>query len=159
MKSCFNVFISLAIATLMLGCATIRPVPVQTTTNVQTVVKDSIRWKDSTVYVQVPVERYVDVVRQYDTLKLESTLARSVSYVDTLTHTLKGKLEQTGDVKTIIKYKDRKVVEYRDSVSIKEVPVEVEVIRKVVPKWCWWLLVFDVLVCLTIVVLIYLKHR
>ena len=143
---------------MLAACGTTHHIPSENT-HTTVVVKDSIRWKDSTIFVQVPVERYVDVVRQYDTLRLESTLARSVSYVDTTTHSLKGRLEQVGGVKTVIKYKDRIVTEYRDSISIKEVPVEVEVIKTKVPSWCWWLLVFNVLVVLVFAVRLYLKFK
>ena len=149
----------LTLMVLLVACGTVRPLPSEHS-NVSVVIKDSIRWKDSTIYVQVPVERYVDVVRQYDTLLLESTLAKSVSYVDTLTHTLKGKLEHKPKaLTTTIKYKDRIVTEYRDSIVTKEIPVPVDVIKEVVPKWCWYLLVFDVLLALVFVVKIYLKFK
>ena len=141
---------------LTLGCGTTHHLPTEDT-HVTTIIKDSIRWKDSTIYVQVPVERYVDVVPVYDTLKLESTLARSVSYVDTTTHTLKGKLEQTGDVKTVIKYKDRIVTEYRDSISIKEIPVEVEVPVRYAPKFYKFTLVWFILSILALAGIAYLK--
>ena len=155
----YSPIITLLVTILMLvQCGTIRPVPVQTTTDVKVTVKDSIRWKDSTIYVQVPVERYVDVVRQYDTLRLETELAHAEAYVDTLTHNLKGSIENRKDpFKTVIKYQDRKVEIRKDSIIVKEVPVDVEVIRKVVPRWCWTLLVFDVLLLLAFGVFIYLK--
>lgn len=121
---------------------------------------DSIRWVDSLVPIPIPVEQYVDVVRQYDTLRLESSLARSVSYVDTLTHTLKGKLENKQDsVKTVIKVKERFVTEYRDSTVTKVVPYPVVETREVVPKWCWWLLSINVLMIVGILVKLYLKLK
>lgn len=157
-RFCSSVITFLVTTLMLIQCGTIRPVPVQTTTNVTTTVKDSIRWKDSTIYVQVPVERYVDVVPVYDTLRLETELAHAEAYVDTLTHTLKGNLENRKEpFKTVIKYQDRKVEIRKDSIIVKEVPVEVEVIRKVVPRWCWTLLVFDVLLLLAFGVFIYLK--
>ena len=150
----------LAIATLMLGCATIRPVPVQTTTQVQTVVRDSVRWKDSTIYVQVPIERYVDVVPVYDTLRLETELAQAEAYVDTLTRTLKGNIENRKEpFKTIIKYQDRKVEIRKDSIITKEIPVEVETIKKVVPRWCWYLLAFNLICLIAFGFYLYLKLK
>ena len=144
----------------MVACATVRPVPVQTTTNVQTVVRDSVRWKDSTIYVQVPVERIVDVVPVYDTLRLETELAHAEAYVDTLNHTLRGSIENRKEpFKTIIKYQDRKVEIRKDSIIVKEVPVEVKVVRKVVPSWCWYLLVFNIIIVLVSGFYIYLKLR
>ena len=81
----------------------------------------------------------------------------SDAYVDStglLNHTLTNKpfkLEKE------IVYLDRKVVEYRDSIQVKEVPVEVEVTKTVTPKLAWRLLVFDVLLALVFGVLVYLK--
>lgn len=144
---------------MLLGCGTAKHQPT-TTTKTTTIIKDSIRWKDSTVLVPIPVERYVDVVRQYDTLRLETTLAKSEAYVDTLTHTLKGNLEHKPEaLKTVIKYKDRIVVEYRDSIVTKEVPVEVEVIKTKTPRWAWRLVVFDALVALVFGAYLYLKFK
>ncbi len=144
----------------MLGCATVRPVPVQTTTNVQTVVKDSIRWRDSTIYVQVPIEKVVDVVPVYDTLRLETELAHAEAYVDTLSHTLKGSIENRKEpIKTVIKYQDRKVEIRKDSIIVKEVPVEVEVPVKYVPKFYKFTLVWFVLSILAIAGIVYLKFR
>lgn len=142
---------------LVVGCGTVHHLPSENS-HVSVTIKDSIRWIDSTIYVQVPVERYVDVVSVYDTLKLESTIARSVSYVDTITHTLKGKLEQKPKaLTTTIKYKDRIVTEYRDSIVTKEIPVEVPVVKEVVPRWCWILLALNVLVLIGLGIKIYLK--
>lgn len=144
----------------MLGCATVRPVPVETTTTVQTIVRDSVRWKDSTIYVQVPIERYVDVVPVYDTLRLETELAQAEAYVDTLTRTLKGNIENRKEpFKTIIKYQDRKVEIRKDSIITKEIPVEVETIKKVVPRWSWTLLAFNILVVIALGVYVYLKLK
>lgn len=161
MRLSFNAFISTATAVLMLlGCATIRPVPVQTTTHAQTIVKDSIRWKDSTIYVQVPIERYVDVVPVYDTLRLETELAQAEAYVDTLTRTLKGNIENRKEpFKTIIKYQDRKVEIRKDSIITKEIPVEVETIKKVVPRWCWYLLAFNLICLIAFGFYLYLKLK
>ena len=121
---------------------------------------DSIRWVDSLVPIPIPVERYVDVVPIYDTLKLETSLARSVSYVDTTTHTLKGRLENKQDsVRTVIKVKERTVTEYRDSTVTKVVPYPVVEVREVVPKWCWWMLAVNVLAIVGILVKLYLKFK
>lgn len=143
----------------MIGaCATVRPVPVETTTHAETIVRDSIRWKDSTIYVQVPIERYVDVVPVYDTLKLETSLAKADAYVDTSTHTLKGHLENKRDsIRTIIKYQDRKVEIRKDSIIVKEVPVEVEVPVRYVPSFYKWCLAWSIVSLLLLTLWLYLK--
>ena len=155
MKSCLNAIISLAIAILMLGCATVRPVPVETTTTVQTIVRDSVVIHRDTVTLEVPVETSSSF--QVQSSHLETTVALSDAYVDStglLNHTLSNKpfkLEKE------IVYLDRKVETVRDSLVTVEVPVEVETIKKVVPRWCWTLLAFNILVLLVSGVYVYLK--
>ena len=121
--------------------------------------------KDSTILKIVdsvriiPVERYVDIVRSYDTLKLETSLAQAEAFVDTTTHTLKGKIENKKGVEKCVKIVE-KYVEKCDTIFVK-VPVTVEVVKekKVVPKWCWYLLEFVVLAALVYAVKIYLKFK
>lgn len=139
----------------LLGCATIRPVPVQTTTQVQTIVRDSIVVHRDTVTLEVPIETSSSF--QVQSSHLETTVALSDAYVDStglLNHTLTNKPFK---IEKEIIYQDRKVETVRDSLVTVEVPVEVEVIRNVVPRWCWTLLVFDVLLLLAFGVYIYLK--
>lgn len=154
------VFTILAILTIfaVFGCGTTRPTT--TTTQVVYQYRDSIRWKDSTVLVPIPVERYVDVVPAYDTLRLQTTMATSEAWVDTLTHTLKGRLANKPDsIKTIVKFKDRLVTVTRDSLVTKEIPVEVEVPVRYVPKLYKWCLAWTILSALLFVVWLYLKIR
>lgn len=112
---------------------------------------DSIRY--------IPVERYVDIVHTYDTLKLETSLASSTAYVDTNTHTLKGKIENKKGVEKCYKIVE-KYLEKCDTIFVK-VPVTVEVVKekKVVPKFFWGTFVYAVLVTLLFAVKIYLKFR
>ena len=121
--------------------------------------KDSIILKivDSIKYI--PVERYVDIVHSYDTLKLETSLASSTAYVDTNTHTLKGKIENKKGVEKCYKIVE-KYVEKCDTIFVK-VPVTVEVVKekKVVPKFFWYLLGVVALAALVYAVKIYLKFR
>ena len=151
---------TLLVTILMLaGCGAAQHLP-QTTTNVLTVVRDSVAIHTDTVKVEIPVERYVDVVPAYDTLRLETTLAKSEAFVDTLTHTLKGKLEhKPGALTTDVKYVERVRVEYRDSLVTKEIPVEVEVVRQVVPRWCWYLVLMNVLTVIALFIISYLRFK
>lgn len=92
-------------------------------------VRDSIVYNivDSTVIH--PVEVIKDIVPEYDTLKLETSLAEATAYVDTTMHIIRGTIKNKEGYTEKIRYVDR--VEYRDSIQIKEVPFEVE---KVVTK-------------------------
>ena len=152
-----KLLIILTILSVIIGCGTTHHTP-STDTNVHYEIRDSIRYIDSLVPIPIPVERIVDVVPVYDTLKLETSVAKAQAYVDTTTHTIKGCIENKKDsIKTVIKFKDRKVVEYRDSVVVKTVPVEVKVEKKVVPSWCWWLLGINILILILIGIRLYLK--
>ena len=149
----------LTILAVLMGCGTTHHTP-STDTQVHYEIRDSIRYIDSLVPVPIPVERIVDVVPVYDTLKLETSVAMAQAYVDTTTHTLRGSIQNKKDsIKTIIKYKEHIVVEYRDSVSVQTIPVEVPVIKKVVPSWCWWILGINVLILILFAIRLYLKIK
>lgn len=126
MKYFLSVIILLA--TLM-GCATIRTVPVKTETVFKYI--DSLVIKDSVRVVELPVERIKDIVPIYDTLELETSLAASKTWVDTTFHTLRGEIRNKPQAKISTPYEEHIV--YRDSLVYKEVPVEVEKIVKKVP--------------------------
>lgn len=151
-----KIFAIVSILIFLSSCSCFKNVPREEIHYVQ---KDSIILKivDSVKYI--PVERYVDIIPEYDTLKMETSLASSTAYVDTLTHTLKGKIENKKGLEKCIKIVE-KYVENCDTIYVK-VPVTVEVIKekKVVPKWCWYLLEFVALVALVYAVKIYLKIK
>lgn len=83
---------------ILFSCKSISSVT-ETTSNekIEIVYKDSIRYFDSTVIV--PVERYVDIVRNYDTLELETSQAKARAWVDSIF--LRGEIEN----KSIVQYK------------------------------------------------------
>ena len=68
-----------------------------------------------------------------DTSRVETSLAESTTYIDTATnminHSIRNKVDS---IRVEYKYLERKV--YRDSVIVKEIPVEVEVEKTVIPK-------------------------
>ena len=116
---------------LIVSCATIKPVPVETIINY----KDStiVNVIDSTVYI--PKERIVDIVPAYDTLHLETTKAVAQAWVDTTNHVLRGSIENKTGVEYKYIYKDK--IQWKDSIVTKEVPVPVEV-EKTVYKHYWY---------------------
>lgn len=105
-------------------------------------------YRDSTIFnvkdsiVLIPVEKIVDIVPSYDTLKLETSLAKSKTYVDTLTHSLKGSIENKDKAQFQYKIVEvERLVEVRDTLiktETKEVPVEVIKYKR--DKLFWWLL-------------------
>ena len=92
---------------------------------IEIVYKDSIRYYDSIVVV--PVERYVDVVRDYDTLTLETSQAVAKAWVDSIF--LKGAIVN----KSIVQYKyiDKWHTITNDSITYKDKIDYVETIKYV----------------------------
>ena len=119
---------------------------------------DSTRWHDSTIYYTIPVERYRDYASLLDTLRLETSLAKSEAYVDTTNNTIKGSIENKEDsIKTVVKWKEHIV--YKDSLVYEEVPVEVTKEVTKYPKSYWWLLGFSLLAVIYTALRIYLKVK
>ena len=127
----FNIFLFFIFILTFIGCSTTRYVPVKEIEKEVTNYKDSIRIRDSIVVI--PVERIVDVVPAYDTLKMETTQAKAKAYVDTTLHLLRGSIENKDKAKTEIR-EVVKFVERTDTVYVeKPVPYEVEKKVRYVP--------------------------
>lgn len=138
------------------GCGTIKPVPVESNTEVHI--------KDSTVYHVIDsvriteATRYRDMAWLGDTLRIRGSRSRMWAYADTTKEAVLGGLEEDKvEEKTKIIYKDR--VEYRDSLVYKEVPVPVEVEKKVTPRWVWFSLGLNILFILGAALLLFFKFK
>ena len=130
------------------GCAIQKP-PV---THTVIEYRDSLVFKTDTVGVPIPVE-VVKEITPTDTLKMETSLAKSVSYYDKDVKMLRGTLEnKKGSIKTEIVYKERVIV--RDTTITKEVPVEVAKIVKVTPWYSKILSAFGILFLIYIGVMV-----
>ena len=134
---------------LFVSCSTTKYVPVKGDDIYHTeyVTKDSI--------VYTPVEVIKEVAPELDTLYMETSVAKAKAYLDTNINILKGEMKN----KKEIIYRDKIV--YRDSIIIQkqEVPVEVEVEKKVVPGWCYWLLVINILTTIVFAIRLYFRFR
>ena len=138
------------VAILACSCGT----PKYITVKEKEYIKDTVLIKADTVKVDIPVEVKVNVVPELDTLKMETSVAESTAYLDTLTNTLKGQIKNK---KTELK-KEIQVVEKTKIVEHKvEVPVPVEVVKKKTPRWAWWLLAIDI--CLLVGFILKLKFK
>lgn len=140
----------------MFSCATIKPKP---ETNTQINIKDSTVVHTIDSVVIRPVERVVDIVAQYDTLKMETSLAKANAYVDTTLHMLRGSIENKNGTKEKYIYKDKIV--YKDSIVVKETKVPYEVVKEVtkIPKLFWWLLGSTILLVAWEVIRIIIKIK
>ena len=134
---------------LLTSCSTIKYVPVKETeyvTVTETLVDTVIKW--------VPPIEKVDKETKDTTSTVETSLAKSTATVSngTLHHTIANKKDS---IKTKIVYKDKIVTK----TEYKEVPVEVEVVKKVVPVWCQWLLVINLLIVVGFIIRAYFKFK
>ena len=142
---------------LIFGCGTARRTTI-IEHKTETHYIDSTRWHDSTIYYTIPIERYRDYASLLDTLRLETSLAKSEAYIDTTNNTLKGSIENKRDsLKTVIKWKEHIV--YKDSLVYQEVPVEVTKEVTKYPKSYWWLLGATILTVVYFGLKIYLKLK
>lgn len=121
----------LLVLLMMMGCSTIKYVPVESKTD--SVYVEKIVERLDTILVEIPVE-VKDIITMADSSHLETSVAISDAWVDstsTLHHKLVNKSENT--LKKEIVYKDRII----EKEVVKEIPVinEVEVPVKYVPPY------------------------
>ena len=152
-RAILGLFLALSVA----SCGTIRRVPVETQTIYNYI--DSIRYEVRDSIVLIPIEVIRNYVPVYDTLVMETSLAKSVSYVDTTNHCLKGNLENKKEIvyKDRIVYEDR--IEYRDSLVYKEIPIEVVKDKIVKPRLYWYSIILNIIFILLIFFFIYIKIK
>lgn len=97
--------------------------------SVSVVIKESVIYRDTTIYVEVPIEVNKVILPDTDTSHLETSLAVSEAWLTAgkLNHTLthkKAKIEQTIPVPEKHMQKDSVIISIKE--VVKEVPVEVE---------------------------------
>ena len=125
-----SLIIPLSIAVIFAACSPkIIYTPVKDSISVER--RDSVIYKVDTLRIPVPVETVKEVVPPMDTLKMETSVAEAKAWIDTVTITLKGEMKnkKTELSQPKVVYKEKTV--YRDSLITKEVPVPVEVEKKV----------------------------
>ena len=153
----FNIFLFFIFLLTFVGCSTTRYVPIKEVEREVVNYKDSIRIRDSIVVI--PVERIVDIVPQYDTLKMETTQARAKAYVDTTLHLLRGSIENKNKSKTEVR-EVVKFVERTDTLYIeKPVPYEVEKKVKYVPAIYKLSLIFMIAAIALTVIRLILRYK
>ena len=153
----FNIFLFIIFIFIFVGCSTTRYATVSGVEKEVTNYKDSIRIKDSIVVI--PVERIVDVVPAYDTLKMETTQAKAKAYVDTTLHLLRGSIENKDKAKTEVR-EVVKFVERTDTLYIdKPVPYEVEKQVRYVPAIYKLSLIFMIATIVLTVIRLILRYK
>lgn len=150
----------LLIAVLFSACSPkIVYLPTNTDTHIE--YRDSVIYKVDTLRIPVPVETIKEVVPPMDSLKMETSVAEAKAWIDTSTNTLKGEMKnkKTELSQPQVIYKEKIV--YRDSLITKEVPVPVEVEKKVpyVPFFWRFLSVIGVIALLILTLKIIFKLK
>ena len=118
------------------GCSMPKYLP---SSNIKIISKDSLYVHTEFVSAPIPIENH-SIVTPIKKSHLETSVATSDASIDTLGmlhHTLTNKKDS---IKTKIQYIDRIV--YKDSIQIKEVPVEVEKPVPYVPKFYQFTFIF-----------------
>lgn len=125
----FLIIAILAFYGFLTGCSTPKYLP---SSNIKIVSKDSLVLNTKLASIALPLENH-SIVTPTKKSHLETSLSVSDAEIDSLGmlhHTLSNKKDS---IKTKIQYVDKIV--YRDSIEIKEVPVEVKVPVRYVPKF------------------------
>lgn len=154
-----KVLLYILIGIALASCANTKKVPKTTEVTVVTY-RDSTVWHDSTVYHDIYYEHFKEYTGLLDTLRMETSYNTFTAYNDTLANHLRGEVESK-DVQMPVQIKWKEKVVYKDSLVYvtKEVPVEVEVIKKVYPKSYWVLLALVILGAIVGGIKLYLKFK
>ena len=140
---------------LLCGCSTIKEVPIQQIDRIE--YRDSVVFVHDTISVPVPYEVVREVIPDIDTSYLETSVARSVAYLDKEKKQLSHSLEQKGEVKT--KYDTVIVVEYVDKYIEREIPVPVEVEKPYIPKFFWIVTIYAAIISTWWLIKLWMKLR
>lgn len=145
----FLICLILAFFGLISGCSSPRYLP---SSNIKIIAKDSLVIHTELVSIALPLESHSIITKKKS--HLETSVATSDAEIDSLGllhHTLVNKKDS---LKREIKYIDKII--YRDSIEIKEVPVEVKVPIRYIPKFyqftfmLFWIFILFIVVKLLI---------
>ena len=145
----FLLCLILAFYGLISGCSSPRYIPAS---NMRIVSKDSLVVHTELVSVAIPLESHTIITKSKS--HLETSVATSDAEIDSLGmlhHTLTNKKDS---IKTKIQYIDKIV--YRDSIDVREVPIEVPVPVRYIPKFykftfaLFWMFVLFIVIKLLI---------
>lgn len=145
------------IPVLILGisaCSTVRYIPVETIKEIH--VRDSVYLRDTVIQHHLEKEYIKEYSR--DTLRMETSYSEFEAYQDTLTGLLAG-TARNKDKAVPIKVEVREKVTYRDSVVVKEVPVEVKVPERYIPAAYRWGLRTSLLILAMLGILLFLRFK
>lgn len=146
---------TILILLFFVGCATTKPNIITPKEEIKITLRDSVVIKDSVVIT--PIERIVDIVPKYDTLHLQTSLAKSKAWVDTTTHSLRGEIvnKQQNQQREHIEIR---YIEKIDTIKIVE-PLPYPEPEPYVPKIYKYSMGFSIIVIVVLGLLIFLKIK
>ena len=148
----FSIIVILAFYGFLTGCATPKYLP---SSDIKIIAKDSLVINTKLVSVAIPNESHSIIAKKKS--HLETSVAESDAEIDSLGllhHTLVNKKDS---IKTKIQYVNK--ISYRDSVEVREVPVEVKVPVPYIPKFYQFTFLLFWIFVLFIVVKVIRKFR
>ena len=140
---------------ILSSCSAIKEVPINNIDRIE--YRDSVVFVHDTISVPVPYEVVREVIPDIDTSYLETSVARSVAYLDKDKKQLSHSLEQKGEVKT--KYDTVIVVEYVDKYIEREIPVPVEVEKPYIPDFFWIVTIYAAILSTWWLIKLWMKLR
>ena len=132
--TCLLAYLGLAVACAMCAVVSGCSPRVITETVTHTEYKDSLVYKDTTIFVPIPAESQSNVVLPKDTSHVETSFAESQAWVDTtglLHHNIRNKLRDWG---VQLKYPERTIVSKATTTQHDSIIVE----KKVEKDLTWW---------------------
>lgn len=135
----------LFISLLLYGCGQIKYVPIKTEEKV--IVKDSIIKVIDTLKVEVPKEVVKEVLPAIDTSVLETSVAKSVAFLDTLERKLHHTLEQKGKLK--VQIDTCYITQTVEKIIYQDRPIEVEVPKR--DNIFWYSIIFNILIIIFVI--------
>lgn len=140
MKRVHNIILIIAAAFLIIGCTSVKEIPVQTIRTDSIYIREIVR--DTVINTQIERE-YIQVAVPDTLSTLTTKYATSTAAITN--NTLNHSLEQHGNIPINIKYKDR-VIEKVIKEEI-EIPVIHEVVKekRYIPKIFWYSIILNLL--------------
>lgn len=123
--------ILLLLLPFMVSCGAQKAIPMESAKDsISVIIKESVIYRDSIVYVEVPMEADKAILPDADTSRLETSIAESEAWVTEgrLNHTLRNKPDmRIAKIVTVPVYLNSKVTEHLASnVITREIEVEKE---------------------------------
>lgn len=147
-------YFGLVLQFLLIGCKASQPTIIEKDKLVY-ITKDSTIYKDSIIYV--PFESVKEITILYDTLVMETSLAKSKCYVDTVNNCLNGHIWNKSAIHQHYTSVDN--VSTKDSLIYIEKPVPYKVIEKerYVPRLVWACIIWAAISILILGFVVYIK--